>query len=141
VSRAVAADRAAPTPPQRARAPGTNDQHVARRAGRADEHLAGLAAQHGGLGSDTGAQAAEGKVEGVLQPLPGVVFPELAQLRAGVLTLMLVTVRRHPGQQGDQDRGVLVGEIGGVTQRVQAAGDPLTPAMIRYAADMAVLPW
>jgi hypothetical protein len=34
---------------------------------------------------------------------------------------MPVTIRRHPGQQGDQDRGVLVGEIGGVTQRVHVA--------------------
>jgi hypothetical protein len=96
-------------------------KHVARLAGRANEDLAGLAAQHGGLGGDTGWQAAEGKFKGVLQPLPGVVFPELAQLRAGVLTLMPVTIWRHPGQQGDQDRGVLVGEIGRVTQRVHAA--------------------
>ena len=83
--------------------------------------LTGLASLHRRPGGDTGRQAAEGTVEGVLQPLPGVVSPELAQLRAGVPALMPVTIRRYPRQQGDQDRGVLAGEIGRVTQRVHAS--------------------
>jgi crotonobetainyl-CoA:carnitine CoA-transferase CaiB-like acyl-CoA transferase len=65
--------------------------------------------------------AAEGGIGGVPQPLPGVVFPQLAQLQAGVLAIVQVTAGRHPGQQRDQDRLVMAGEIGRTAQRVHAA--------------------
>jgi hypothetical protein len=61
---------AGPLPP-----PGADDQQVAGLAGHAGQDLAGLAAQHGRLDPDPGGQAAEGGVECLPQPVPGVVLP------------------------------------------------------------------
>ena len=82
--------------------------------------VAGLAAHHGGLDADAVGQAAEGGVEGLPQPLPGVVVPELAQLGAGVPAFVPVTVGRHPRVQRDKHRVVLAGEAGRVAQRGHA---------------------
>jgi hypothetical protein len=73
------------------------------------------------LGSHPCGQAAEGGAEGVLQQLPGVVFPKLAQFQAGVLALMDVTFGRHPGMKRDQDRAVVAGKVGGLAQGMHAA--------------------
>jgi hypothetical protein len=75
VGQAVPANTAAPQPPQRALAPGANDQPIAWLAAHQGQCLARLAAQHHGLGTDTGVQAAKGGIEGVPQPLLGLVFP------------------------------------------------------------------
>jgi hypothetical protein len=79
--------------------------------------LRGVAAQHGGLGGDTVGQAAVGGIEGVPQALPGVVVPDLAQLGPGEPA----AVGRQPGQHGDQQGIVVVGELGGLAQRVHTA--------------------
>jgi hypothetical protein len=46
---------------------------------------------------------------------------KLAQLQAGVLALVPVTFGRHPSMKRDQERVVVPGEVGGMTQRVHAA--------------------
>jgi hypothetical protein len=79
--------------------------------------LRGVAAQHGGLGGDAVGQAAEGGIEGVPQALPGVVVPDLAQLGPGEPA----AVGRQPGQHGDQQGIVVVGELGRLAQRVHTA--------------------
>jgi hypothetical protein len=108
-------------------APGADDQQAACLAGHAGEHLVRLATQHHRLCAYVGGQAAEGGAEGVPRPLPGVVWPQLAQVQGGVLALVQVTAGRHPGQQGDQGRVVLAGELGRVAQRVHAGRRPAHP--------------
>jgi hypothetical protein len=60
-------------------------------------------------------------IEGLPQPLPGVVLPQLAQLGIWALAVGQVTAGWQPGQQRDQGRVVVACETGRVAQRVHAA--------------------
>jgi hypothetical protein len=59
----------------------------------------------------------KGGIEGVPQPLPSVVVPQLTQLRPG----KPAAVGRQPGQHRDQQGIMVAGELGRLAQRVHAA--------------------
>jgi hypothetical protein len=100
VGDAVAADPAGEDASQRPAAAGADDQDVAGLARDGGEDGAGLAALDDRDDGQVSRELPPGGGQRVVQPLPGVLAPDAAQVGIGTLPVGDVAARRYPGMDG-----------------------------------------
>jgi hypothetical protein len=105
-------------------AAGSDHQQVSSLAGHADKDPAWLPGQHDRLGRHVGGNAAGRRIDGVPEPLLGVIAPDLAQVPGWAAAVGDLLAWRQPGEDGDQGDIVTAGEVHRVAHGRQACRTP-----------------